>query len=330
MAIDIFNPQISVLSNDLSGKTFLIYGTNRTGKTKQATRFPKPFYWAFERGINGINGIPFQPIQKWADYVQLVKQITNPKNLDKAKEMYQTIIVDTVEIAGNLCREYICEQYEVDRIKDGNQGYGLWQEYADEFSKQLLLLTGVGFTVVFIAHEGERTFKDENGEEYSKIYPRGDKRVIDPICDLVDVIAYAAVNDADENGNAQKSSLYLTQTKKYHAGSRLDYLPECIPVFTAENLTEAVKIAVEKEAEATGGTVVSYEEQQETYKKETLSFDDIKKEIKEIAQKLFKDNRKDEYKAVVEEYLGIDKKVSDATERQIQALECILSDLKNL
>ena len=34
--------------------------------------------------------------------------------------------------------------------------------------------------------------------------------------------------------------------------------------------------------------------------------------------------------AHVEEYLGIDKKVSDATERQIQALECILSDLKNL
>lgn len=177
MALDIFNPQISVLSYDLSGKTILIYGTNRVGKTKQLTRLPKPCYLAFEAGINGIPGVPFFPMRKWSEYVQFVKQITNTKNTEKAKELYQTIILDELSIMGRLCSEFICEKYGVDRINDGNSGFGLWREYSNEFQKWLNLLTSVGFTVAFIGHEGTRDFKDESGEEYTKIYPAGDRRI---------------------------------------------------------------------------------------------------------------------------------------------------------
>jgi hypothetical protein len=119
MALNIFEPQISVLSYDLSGKTMLIYGNNRTGKTKNLTRLPKPCYLAFEAGINGIPGIPFFNMRKWSDYVQFVKQITNEKNIEQAKQMYQTIILDEASIMGRLCSEFVCEKYGVDRINDG-------------------------------------------------------------------------------------------------------------------------------------------------------------------------------------------------------------------
>ena len=66
MAIDLFNPPVSKVSMDMAGKTFLIYGTNRTGKTKQATRFEKPVYLAFESGLNGISGVAFFTMTEWS------------------------------------------------------------------------------------------------------------------------------------------------------------------------------------------------------------------------------------------------------------------------
>lgn len=119
--IDIFAPQISTVSYDLAGKTILIYGSNRTGKTKQLTSLPKPCYLAFEAGINGIAGVPFFPMRKWSDYLQFVKQIANEKNYERVKEMYQTIVLDEASVMGNLCADFTCEKYGVDRIADGKQ-----------------------------------------------------------------------------------------------------------------------------------------------------------------------------------------------------------------
>lgn len=331
MGIDIFNPEISKVSEDMRGKTMLLYGTNRTGKTYQACRFDKPYYLAFERGNNAIANIPFASIQKFSDFISIVKQLTNPKNKEQVMEMYQTIIIDTAEIMGNLCRQYVCEKYDVDRIGDGNNGYGLWKEYEDEFAKWLNLLTSVGLSVVFIAHDATREFIDEDGNKYSKIYPKGDKRIIDPICDLVDIIGYASVNDPSEDGEKAMSSLHLTQTKKYHAGSRFDYLPACIKEFSAKNLQEAIKNAVRKQAEAEKFTPVDFDTQQEAYKqKSELSFDEVRNEIGEIAQKMNDEGRMEEYFDIVEEYLGKDNKVSEATKSQMQQLSLILEELKSL
>lgn len=328
MAIDIFNPQISTLSYDLSGKTFLIYGTNRTGKTKQLTRLPKPCYLAFEAGINGIAGVPFFSMRKWADFIQFVKQITKEDNLVKAKDMYQTIILDEASIMGRLCSEFVCEKYGVDRINEGNNGYGLWKEYSAEFEKQLTLLTSVGFTCGFIAHEGTRDFTDEEGKEYSKIYPAGDKRIIDPICNLVDIIGYACVNGLDENENEIKSSLYLTNTRKYHAGSRFDYLTGYIKEFTAENFENAVTEAIKQQEKAEGVKAVDYATQAKQFKAETKSYEQLKDEIKDIAKKMYEEGKADQYKQIVEDQLGKGKGVQDTDASQTQLLELILSDLQ--
>ena len=330
MSLDIFNPVVSTVSYDMQGKTFLVYGSNRTGKTAQACHFPKPYYLAFEKGINGIAGVPFAPIQKWSDFVKINKQLTNPKTLEQAKQLYQTVIFDTVQAAALMCEDFICQLYGVNRIKDGNSGYGLYKEYANEFARQINLLTSVGYTVIFISHETTRTFRDENGEEYEKIYPAGDKRSIDPICDLVDIIGYAAVNGLDENGNEIKSSLYLKNTKKYHAGSRFHYLTGYIEEFTAENLQKAVAEAVKKQEEIEGIKTVDFQTQNQQYANEELTFEELQQSIKEIAIKLNEAGRMDEYQEIVDNYLGVGKRVSEATKKQRQQLELILNDLQML
>ena len=126
--------------------------------------FKKPYYMPFESGLNAIAGVPFLPIQKWSDFKKLNKQLTNSKTLDKAKELYQTLIFDGVESASLMCQDYICSKFEAESIGSGNGGYGLWKEYEAEFKRELNLLTSVGYTIIFISHEGTREFADENGE----------------------------------------------------------------------------------------------------------------------------------------------------------------------
>jgi phage nucleotide-binding protein len=328
--MDIFNPIISKATEGIEGKSILMYGSNRTGKTSTATKFPKPFYLPFENGLNAISGIPFLQIQKWSDFKKINKQLALKKNLDKAKEKYQTLIYDGVESAALMCQDYVCQKHGAESIKNGSDGYGLWKEYETEFKRELNLLISAGYTVIFISHEGDRKFLDDEGKEYTKIYPSGDKRSIDPICDLVDIIAYAKVNGLDENGQEIKSSLLLTNTKQYHAGSRFDYLEPFLKEFTADNLENAIKKAVEEQEKHNKNSTVDFSDYRSELEVERQSFDEMISEIKQIAIKLDSQDRMSEYQDIVEEYLGRGAKVSEATKKQEESIELILSDLKEL
>src|SRR5690606_38030576 len=130
-------------------------GGNALGKTKQATRMEKPFYLGFEKGIRAIAGIPYLPINGWNDFLKINRQLTNPKTLDKVKEMYKTIIFDEVYTSALYCQDYLCKVHGVNSIGEGNNGYGLWKEYEKEYWTQLDKLLNSGFTIVFISHVEE-------------------------------------------------------------------------------------------------------------------------------------------------------------------------------
>lgn len=120
MAVDIFNPLISEVIAGLEGKLLLIYGTNRTGKTLNAVKAKKPFVIAFERGLNAISGVPYQPISCWKDWTDTVKQLTGIKSKE-AKERFNTIIVDTIDAMGNMAADHICALKGVGSIGEGKQ-----------------------------------------------------------------------------------------------------------------------------------------------------------------------------------------------------------------
>jgi hypothetical protein len=328
--LDVFNPQISTVSKGLDGKSFLVYGSNRTGKTKVGCELPKPFYLGFENGISAISGIPFLPINNWSNFLKIVKQLTKPDAIDKVKEMYQTIIFDTLEAAARFCEEYTCSKYGAETIASGNKGYGLWKEFSIELWKPLNQLTSCGLTTYFIAHDDTREVPDANGEKTKKIYPRGEKRLVDPAVDLCDFIIYLQPNGLDENGKEILSSAYCTNTREYHAGSRFTFMPEKIEVFSAENLQKVVEYVVEKEEEFKHIKAISFKEQKNKTVAVSKTFSDLTSEIKAIALKLKEEGMMDKYKIIVEQYLGKDGSVKDASPLQAQQLELILDDLKDL
>ena len=166
MAIDIFSIKPHEVSRDLCGYTVLLYGQPKTGKTTTAAQFPQALLCAFEIGYLAIPGVIAQPVSKWSEFKQILRQL----NSDQAHQQFKNIIVDTVDIAYDLCEKYICNQNGVSTVGDlaYGKGYALAKK---EFDEALREIPKMGYGLVMISHAQDKTFKDENGEEYQQIVP---------------------------------------------------------------------------------------------------------------------------------------------------------------
>ena len=112
--LDIFSLEPSKISRDLKGKYILLYGAPKVGKTSFAVQAPRALVCAFEMGTNALAGTRAVPILKWSDFKKIIAQLRKPQ----AKEMYDTIVIDTVSIAYSLCEKYICLREGTESIRD--------------------------------------------------------------------------------------------------------------------------------------------------------------------------------------------------------------------
>ena len=337
--IDIFNPEVSQIVKGLKAKLLTIYGAPKSGKTSNCVQANKAVVLRFEQGLGALNGVRNFPIDKWTDWTKFVRDVTNPANATKVHEMYETIIIDTIDRMLSLGEEYTCNLYGVSAInrdESGKRGFGIWTEYRAEVQKWIVKLTNAGFTVIFIGHDDTKTLKDDRGEEYTKILPRGDKKNIDFILDMCDIIGYAQPQPFDENGNEVLSTLFLKGSKAITAGSRFKYLPESIPEWNIHKLEDALVEAMQKEEEESGMKGITFEESEKKEqkkaaeeKKNQLSIVDLINTIgNKVKAMMAKDGNKDAYDAILENELGNkDFKASAATEKQREQLELVLNSL---
>ena len=114
MAIDILNIQPTTISRDLRGKYLLLYGKPKTGKTSFSAQLPKNLLIAFEKGYNAISNLKAVDIQKWTDFKIVLKQLEKPE----ARAMYDSITIDTLSIAYQMCEDFVCAQNGVQKISD--------------------------------------------------------------------------------------------------------------------------------------------------------------------------------------------------------------------
>ena len=139
----------------------VIYGVEGIGKTTFASRFPKPLFLDLDRGsarmdVDRISGI--------ADWVTL---ITTMQDISNAETDYSTIVIDTADMAGELCKKYICLKNKKESIEDFGYGKG-YTILAQEFAKLIVwatVLIDKGYNVVFLAHSMQRvvTKPDDTG-----------------------------------------------------------------------------------------------------------------------------------------------------------------------
>ena len=323
VTIDIFNPQKTVIAEGLAGKSMLWVGGNSVGKTAQAVRMPKPYVIATESGLNATSGVPYARVNSWADLKKIVKQFTSKATVEKARQLYDTIIIDELYAAALLCQEYIQTVIGGGALTLGDTVEGgkvnLYQAYEKEFFKTVNTLLSCDYTVVFISHAQEKD---------GKMYPKGDKRSVDPVRDFVDYVIYIESNGVDEDGKVIPSSAYLAETDRFFARSRFDTTPTYLPVWSVEALKDAINIGIKGMEEKFGVKAVSYQEQKEQNTTKEYDYNETMDALQEVGQRFASANKMDELTEIVEQTLGKGRKVSECTKSQIQAMVIILDDLK--
>ena len=322
--IDILNLQPTTISRDLRGKFVLIYGQPKSGKTTLACQFPRNLLLACERGYNAIANAKVVDIDKWSTLKLILRQLAKPE----AKAMYDTVTIDTVSIAWDLCEQYICSQAAVQRLADIPWGQG-YTQLSTEFESTLRQITMMGYGLVLITHVAIRkeTRNDNEVEYYS---PALNKRCY-PICNrLVDIIGYIDV-EWDEEGNNTRW-LYTRQTPQIVAGSRYAYLPPKIK-FGYEELVEAISEAIDKSEKLDGAVVV---DKAEIKTEDKLDYNALRAEAQEIWSKLVGtgDNTNEEMaKRIlkrVEMIFGRPMRISEITEDQVDLLQLVVTDMRDL
>ena len=326
------------VSHDLRGYSVFFYGEPKSGKTTIATKFPRHLLLAFEKGYNAIPGAMAQPINSWAEFKKVLKQLPDPK----VKEKFETIIVDTADIAYDLCEKYICTNakrsdggFGVDSIGDIPFGKG-YTMVAKEFDESLRSIVQMGYGLVLISHAIDKTFTDETGKEFNQIVPTLGSKPRNIVSRMCDIIGYSRAIQNEDGTTTTK--LFMRGTPRYMAGSRFKYTPDYID-FTYNDLVKAIGDAIDKQMQEDGAEFFT-DERTNVYAEVTqaLDFDELVATFNDIVNSIIENNDEEKFQnywqpriiQITEKYLGKGQKVNQCSREQTEALDLIVTDLKEL
>lgn len=317
------------VSRNLRGYSVLFYGEPKSGKTTTASKFPGALVLAFEKGYSAIPGIMAKPMNSWNDFKKVLVELKDPE----VKEIFQTIVIDTADIAYAYCEKYICSResdaknsYEQISDLPFGKGYRLAQQEFDESLRKILQMD---YGLVLISHAVDKSFKDEAGVEYNQIIPTLDNKarlVCERTCDI---IGYSRQIQTEEG---LKTKLFMRGTPRYVAGSRFRYTPDVID-FSYEALVQAISDAIDAEEQNSGAQYITTEAAPMVHVDEpTYDFNALMDEFQTLVGNMMGTNPSlaPKITAIVDKHLGKGKKVGDCTPDQAPQIDLILFDLKRL
>lgn len=274
-----------------------------------------------EHGWNAISGAMAVDITKWSEFKQVLRQLKKPE----AKEKYDTITIDTVQIAYSLCEQYICAQHGVQSLSEVPWGRA-YSDTQKEFENCLREITQLGYGLVLITHEEVRKEVSDNDSEIEIVKPALNKRAYEVCNRLVDIIGYIQV-EWNEDGTSERW-LYTRRTPTIMAGSRFKYLEPKIK-FGYNELVNAISKAIEKQEELDGAKVVDKVERVE---EQELSYNEIRERASELWTKLVEKNAENAQIILkkVEMIFGRKIKLSEITEDQKDLFNLVLLEMEDM
>ena len=254
----------------------------------------------------------------------------------KFKNMFSTLVVDSLTALGKSAEKYVTDEADVVELSDGNRGK-LYKRFENEVYHVINKFFNLGdFTYLILAHEDFRNIGTED-EPIMQAIPKGDwKRIVKPVIDRCDIVAYLKSNGMDENHRVVPSSAILGECNLCFARTKWDNMKLYLPEYSAKNLQDTIADAI-NEQKNNGVKTGSYKEQQKSFVESlSVDFNDIKTKIGQLVGEIYKYDNEDmegenmlKYQAIVNEFLG-DKKVSETNEKQVGQLTNILSRTQDI
>ena len=329
--INIFELTPSVIDKSLRGKYLLIYGKSKCGKTSFAVQAPRTLTCAFELGLNALSGKYYVPIPKWSDFKKVLSQLRKPQ----AKEMYDTIVIDTATWAYGLCEKYICQREGSDDLRSIPWGQG-WGMVKNEFSECLREITMLGFGIILICHEKEKStdMVDEEGNPLTRVEPDGPRQMREVIDALVDIIGYIET-EFDPVTKESVRYLYTRSTPTIFAGSRYQYLAPKIK-FGYQELVNAISEAIDLSVKNDGAQVAEHVEKIQI---KNRPFNEVMDEARTILSayldKAANEEENEQHlnimKDVIKRVFGTEEfKLSQAVPSQSDLVELFIDEIKDM
>ena len=207
---------------------------------------------------------------------------------------------------------------------------------AKEFDESLRNIVQMDYGLVLISHAVDKTFKDEQGKEFNQIVPTLGSKPRNIVSRLCDIIGYSRAIQEDNGTTSTK--LFMRGTPRYVAGSRFKYTPDYID-FTYNDLVKAISDAIDKQMEEDGSEYFTNERSNlYTNTTEELDFDELVNTFNNLVNQLISETEDETFKSywqprivqITDKYLGKGQKVNQCSREQVEALDLIVTELKEL
>lgn len=298
----------------------------KTGKTTFGSHMPSPLLLAFEPGYKALPGVIAQDITTWGEMRQVYRELKK----QEVKDTFKSLIVDTVDLAADMCQKYICNQLGIENMGDGGWGTNSWSKYKKEFDEVFRGLAQMGYAVVFISHAKESTVKDKAGKEHTAIRPATQSSALAIIENMADIYGYAHP-ERKENGSTEVVlTLRADGDQDISCGGRFAKIAKEIP-FNYEALAEALRKAIDEEAAETGGKYVTDERAVVASLDKEYDYEALRTEFDKITMDLMQKDGSyygPRIVQIVSKYLGTGKKVSETTPAQAELVYLIITEIK--
>lgn len=319
MAINLLALEPHKVSRDLSGYMTYIYGPGGAGKTTFGAATPKPLLLAFEKGYNALAGVMAQDVTSWGEVKQILRELKKPE----VKAMFSTIVVDTVDIASNLCEKYLCSQLGIESIGDGGWTVNGWSKVKKEWETTWRAITMEGYSLVFISHSKDKTFTRKDGTTYNQIVPTCSSAYNEIIKNMVDIEAYIDVD------NGERKLIMRSVDDSIECKCRFKYMTPSIG-FSYQSLVNALNEAIDREALETNNQFVTNEKQSTPISKH-YDYDALMDEFQTLAGQLMERGAATngpKITQIIEKYLGKGKKIVETTPDQAEFVYLIVTEIK--
>lgn len=179
-----------------------------------------------------------------------------------------------------------------------------------------------GYSVLFISHAKDKTFKRKDGTEYNQIVPSCSTAYNEILKNMSDLMGYIQVEQGE------RKLILRSADESIDCKSRFKYIDPVIP-FGYNELVDALNRAIDTEASSTGNKFITNERATQVEVK-TYDYDALKTEFTDLVSSIMTKSQTNGVKitAIVEKYLGKNKKASDATPDQAELLYLINLELR--
>lgn len=160
----------------------LLYGRAKVGKTTLAAQFEDPLFLMLEPGAKSLSIFQIE-VLTWKKFVEAIKL------LEEDRSKFQTVVMDTVDRAYELCMESVCEDLGISHPQEQPYGQG-WKAVDVEFINTMTRLQQTGRGIIYTSHYVEKEVEQLDGTVKTMTAPSLAKQGMKFIDRCVDLYAY--------------------------------------------------------------------------------------------------------------------------------------------